>query len=102
MSGWIVDKIIQLNVKIVKVNPLNASSYIELPEKYRHSSYGLINVRNSDNMCFKWAIARHFCTDERNPQKITKKLREVAQKLNFANIEFPMAVNKMHILEKII
>ena len=64
-SGWIVNKIMQLNVKIVKVNPLKASSYIELPEKYTHSSYGLIYVRNSDNMCFKWSVARHFCTDEK-------------------------------------
>ena len=37
-SGWVVNKILQLNIKIVKVNPLKASSYIELPEKYRNSS----------------------------------------------------------------
>ena len=41
---------------------------------------------------------RHFCTHERNPQRIRKKLREDAQKkINFANIEFPMAVNKIYI-----
>ena len=95
-----MNEIIQLNVKIVKVNPLKASSYIELPEKYRHSSYGLINIRESDNINLKWSITRHFCTDESHPQRITKNLKDELQKLNFTNLELPMAVNKIYIFEK--
>ena len=49
-------------------------------------------------MCFKWSVARHFCTDEKKTtQRIVKKQREEAQKLNFVSIEFPMAVNKIYI-----
>ena len=92
----------QLNVKIVKINPLKESSYIELPEQYRNPNYGLINIRNNDTECFKWSVDKYFCMDKRNPQRITKKLREEAQKLSFVNIKFPMAVNKIYILKKII
>ena len=86
-------------MNIVNVNFLRASSYIVFPEEYRNPKNGLINIRNNDNECFKWTVARHFCADERNPQRITKKLKEEAEKLNFANIDFPVAVNKIYTFE---
>ena len=36
--------------------------------------YKLINIKNNDNELFKWAVARHFCTDEKNPTRITMNL----------------------------
>ena len=80
-------------MKIVKVNPSKASSLIELTEKYWNPNYRLIIVKYDDNECFKWA-------DQKNPQRITRKLKDEAQKLNFTNIEFPMAVYKIYIFEK--
>ena len=63
-------------MKIVKVNPLKASSYIEIPEQYKNSKYRLINIKNNDNKCVKWAVAMYFCTDEKNSQRMTIKLKE--------------------------
>ena len=31
--------------------PLSGSTYIELPNKLKHSMKGLINIKNNDNKC---------------------------------------------------
>ena len=51
------------------------------------------------NICFKWCVARHFCRDERNPQRISKRLRLEVDKLNWKGIEFPMKLNKINSLK---
>ena len=91
-SGWIINKLIAFKVKIAKYNPLKGSSYIPVPEKFRNPKFGLINIQNKDEFCFKWSIARHFCLDEGHLYKVSKRLRDEAEKLNFENISFPMHV----------
>ena len=44
---------------------------------------------------------RHFCRDERNPQRISKRLRLEVDKLNWKGIEFPMKLNKINSFEKL-
>ena len=79
---------------------IKGSSYLELPEKYRNPKFRLINMKNQDEECFKWCVARHFCRDERNPQRISKRLRLEVDKLNWKGIEFPMKLNKINSFEK--
>ncbi|CAG9773446.1 unnamed protein product [Ceutorhynchus assimilis] len=52
-SGWILQKILHLELNINKHNPLSASSYIAIPY---YKSKCLINIRNTDNCCFAWAM----------------------------------------------
>lgn len=40
---------------INKVDPLRGSSYIHLPPKL-HKKHAIINIKNKDEMCFKWSI----------------------------------------------
>lgn len=54
-SGWTLKSINFLNVHIHKYNPLRAGTYIQLPSEYRYKN-ACINVKSTDNMCFKWAI----------------------------------------------
>ena len=58
-------------------------------------------MKNQDEECFKWCVARHFCRDERNPQRISKRLRLEVDKLNWKGIEFPMKLNKINSFEKL-
>ena len=58
-------------------------------------------MKNQDEQCFKWCVARHFCRDERNPQRISKRLRLEVDKLNWKGIEFPMKLNKINSFEKL-
>jgi hypothetical protein len=44
-SGWILNKLLNFTIKIVEYKPLRGSSYIELPEKWRHPKHKLINFK---------------------------------------------------------
>ena len=85
-SGWSVYKLLEFRLKIAKHVPIKGSSYLELPEKYRNPKFRLINMKNQDEQCFKWCVARHFCRDERKPQRISKRLRSEVDKLNWKGI----------------
>ena len=65
-SGWIVDKIKAMHIKISNHDPLSGSSYIPLPPKLNNSMKGLINLKNKDIECFKWCHVK-------NPIKKKKK-----------------------------
>ena len=64
-SGWVIKSIEPDYVNISIFSPLPGSTYIELPNKLRHSVKGLINIENNDNKCFLWCHIRHL-----NPLKI--------------------------------
>ena len=100
-SNWVVNHLLDFRIKIAKHNPLKGSSYIELPEKYRNSKFGLINIKNDDKECFKWCIARYFCIEEKKPQRISKLLRNEADKLIFNDISFPMKIKDIDKFEEL-
>lgn len=52
-SGFTLSSINELLVQVNKYDPLNGSSYIKLPN-YLHKKKAIINVKNNDNMCFKF------------------------------------------------
>ena len=86
-SGWVVDRVETMYVNIAKYAPLKGSSYMELP-KYLKKKVAIINVRNQDNECLKWALlsARHPV--KKNAQRVTK-YKDHENELNFTGIEFP-------------
>ena len=43
-SGWIIDKIEDINIDIANYDPLAGSSYITLPPELNNSMKGLINL----------------------------------------------------------
>ncbi|CAB4039210.1 Gastrula zinc finger, partial [Paramuricea clavata] len=54
-SGWVLDKILHLDLSIAQYTPVRGSSYIPLPNKLK-TKKAIINIRNSDNKCFMWSI----------------------------------------------
>ena len=54
-SGWSLSEVIGLELRINKYNPLRGSTYIELPVKIQNTK-SVINVKNNDHYCFKYAI----------------------------------------------
>ena len=67
-SGWTFYSIVALDIHTVGYEPLNGSSWVPLP-KFLASNKELINMKNTDNQCFKWCIARAL-----NPAK--RKLKK--------------------------
>ena len=47
-SGWIVDKIEDIYIKICNYDPLSGSTYIPLPLELNSPMKGLINPKNKD------------------------------------------------------
>ncbi|KAH9637362.1 hypothetical protein HF086_011975 [Spodoptera exigua] len=54
-SGWSLNQIKYIDMNVNKFNPLRGSSYVNLPQDIKLKK-AVINVKNNDNMCFKWAL----------------------------------------------
>ena len=97
-SNWTFEKVLFLEIHFVRWNPLRGSSWIALPPALQKKK-ALINMKNEDNMCFKWCLARACNQVEIQPERITAKLREQAEELNWDGCQFPMAVDKIKLFE---
>ena len=52
----------------------------------------IVNMKNKDNECFKWAVTQSLFPSKKNAGRITKKLREDSKKLSWEGVEFPTPV----------
>ncbi|XP_065681443.1 uncharacterized protein LOC136095123 [Hydra vulgaris] len=57
-------------------------------------------MKNEDNECFKWCVARFFNIKDNHPERVDKNLKEQANKLNWENIEFPVSLQQITLFEK--
>ena len=103
-SGWTFHSVVALDIHTVGYDPLNGSSWVPLL-KFLASKKALINMKNTDNQCFKWCIARALNPAKREIEKqtdrITKHLRKQAESLNFKGIEFPMSLQAIDKIERL-
>ena len=82
-SQWVFLLIVNLEIHSVRYAPLRGSSYIPLPELLR-SKKAIINMKNSDQECFKWCIARAINPVERKGEKNFKRFEKT-----IGSFEFP-------------
>lgn len=101
-SGWTLQSIDGLELRINQVNPLSGSTYIPLPNHIA-SKKAVINVKNSDNKCFKYAILTKYDNrlHKNNFVKSHFKNLEKKSKLNYRCIDFPTPVKQIKIFERI-
>lgn len=99
-SGWQIDKIIGHFINLTPYQPLNASSYIELPKELKNPKKGLINIQNEDDECFRWCHVRHINSQNKNAQRVKKVDREIAKNLDYTGIEFPVKLKQINKIEK--
>ena len=52
-SGWVIDRIDSQFMNVTTYQPLQGSSYVELPTELRNPKKGLINIKNKDNECLR-------------------------------------------------
>ena len=98
-SGWQLYSIVGLDISIVKFKPLSGSGYSKLPPTIAKKK-AVINIKNEDDQCFKWAITRALNPTDKNPDRITKELREQSEKLNWDGITFPVKIKDISVWEK--
>ena len=53
--GWVLDKLLALDLHLLEFDPLRATSYIPLPTCI-HNRKSVINIKNKDEKCFLWSV----------------------------------------------
>ena len=101
-SGWSLKTIDALQLRINIVNPLKGGTYLDLP-KHMKDKKAIINVKNSDNKCFKYSILSKF--DNRSNKTYFKekyfKMLEKQSGLDFKCIDFPTPISQVKKFERL-
>ena len=82
----------------MKYERLAGFSYIPLPA-FLAANKAIINLKNEDDKCFKWAIIRALNPVENHPERIDRKLREISMILNWEGLKFPVDLNDINKFE---
>ena len=92
-SGLLMRWVLGLDITLSEFDPVNVlgSSFILIPKKVLLTK-GVINMRNEDQECFKWAVTRFLNPAAHNPDRVTKLLREQAKELDWRGIKFPVSL----------
>ena len=90
-----------MDIGIVRYNPLNGSSWIELPESIQNSE-SCINVQNEDEKCLVWAIRSALANipHDSRPERVQHYIPNEHKDLNMNGIEFPAEVNSFKKIEE--
>ena len=70
-SGWAVDRVDTLWLDIAIYQPLRGGSYIPLPAAVKNKK-AVVNVKNTDDHCLRWALRSALFPAAKNPQRPTK------------------------------
>lgn len=97
-SGWVFLDLGTVELKTIVYQPLKGSSYIELPQ-YLKTKRAIINVKNTNNECFKYAIISALYPIDRNPQRPTQYEKHF-DKLNWEGLSFPLELKKVKKFEE--
>ena len=89
-SGFVLNGIVNVILEIYKVNDIQASSWVELPEKYKNNK-SIINIKNDDQFCFLWCILAHLFPVEDHKNR-TSNYSIHTNKLILNGLEFPMKI----------
>ena len=91
-SGWTLESVMSLSVNIAKYAPLKGSTYIELP-KYLKDKKAIINVKNENNKCLKWALLSALHPVKKDPQRVNKYIQ--FKELRFTGVDFPTPLSQI-------
>ncbi|XP_046387447.1 uncharacterized protein LOC124157025 [Ischnura elegans] len=80
-SGWTLREISGLELRINKYRPLGGSTFIELPKRI-YDTKSVINVKNNDIYCFKYAIYSKYMA-ETAPRYLCSRVIKYIKDKNF-------------------
>ena len=98
-SGWTFASVESFDISVDPFNPMRAGSYFPLPYKLAIKK-AIINVKNNDNECFKWATTSAIYQTKVHPERMTSKLRGNAALLDWSGIDFPTTLQQISRFEK--
>ena len=80
-SNWRFHSVLSLDLHTLKYVPLDGSSYIPHP-RFLAAKKAIINLKNEDDECFKWAITRALNPVEEHSERNDKILQETSKTHN--------------------
>ena len=91
-SKFVFNRIIQMDIDFHRLNLTRGSSYIPLPD-WLAKMKAIINPKNSDLECFKWAVIAAMRWEEidRDHQRMSK-LRRYEDDFDWDGIKFPASI----------
>ena len=88
-SGWRFMHVEKLVLHTTRWDPINAGSYIDLPEALKNRK-AIINMQNEDDECFKWSVLRALYPKDNHPERIDKDLKSKQDTINMNGIRYPV------------
>jgi len=92
-SGWSFERVESIFVEITQFQPLGGAGHIDLPADLA-AKKGVVNPKNKDNECFRWAILSALHPVSQDAQRISK-YQQYYDTLNFKDIEFPVQADEI-------
>ncbi|KFM83282.1 hypothetical protein X975_08032, partial [Stegodyphus mimosarum] len=92
-SGWILDKVKRLELKVASYVPLSGSSFLHLPQRLENTK-SILNIVNEDNKCYRWCILAALHPQKENASRVAKYL-PYEHELNCSTLSFPIALDKI-------
>ena len=98
-SNWRFQRVLSLDIHFTDFQPLRGSSFLQLPKKIRDKK-AVINMKNNDDQCFKWSVARALHPVEKNSERVSKELKDQSERLDWSGLKFPVDLKQIIIFEK--
>ena len=98
-SGWTLQENHALVLEMVDYTPIGGSTYIELPKDV-YDTKSIVNVKNEDQACFKWAVLSALHPAEHHAERLSH-YQPYSEELNLNGIEFPVTVDEIGKFEKL-
>ena len=97
-SGWMFLKVIKLVLHTTRWDPINAGSYIDLPEVLKNKQ-AIINMKNQDEECFKWCVLRALNPKNKNAERVDNDLKSKQDTINMKGIRYPVSIRDINRFE---
>jgi hypothetical protein len=90
---------VRLDIGVTEFLVNRGAGFAEIPE-FLVKRKAIINVKNDDDFCFRWAVTRALHPVRKNGNIVTKKLWKQSEEYNWDGLEFPLAVKDVGIFAK--
>ena len=99
-SKFVVDRVSHMDIDFHRLNLTRGSSYVPLPD-WLMKKKAIINPKNSDMECFKWAVITAMKWEEigNNPERVSK-LRRYEGDFDWSDTEIPVSFRDINKFER--